>query len=174
MLLPTQRTGIPRIQYDFPPETFGEKEIRLQRRTRVKDAFTRCWTSYKERAWLKDELRPISGVNATTFNGWEVTLVDSLDTLHIMGMKHEVNEAIEAVANIDFSTSPHGQLSLFEVTVRYLGGLIGAYDLTENKILQGKAVQLGEMLYHAFDTPKHMPVLHWNLTMAAEGQEQQP
>ena len=172
--LPTQRVKIPQIQHEFAPETNGEKELRLRRQTRVKDAFTRCWTSYKERAWLTDELKPISGMNATTFGGWGVTLVDSLDTLHIMGMKDEMNKAIEAIATIDFSTSAHGQLSLFEVTIRYLGGLIGAYDLTGIKILREKAVQLGEMLYHAFDTPNHMPVLQWNLTMAAEGQEQLP
>lgn len=47
----------------------------------VKDAFTRCWSAYKSRAWMADEVTPLSGTTRNGFGGWGATLVDSLDAL---------------------------------------------------------------------------------------------
>lgn len=170
----TRKEPYPRIQHEFQPESTVRRDGRLARRQKVKESFVRCWRSYKERAWLKDELTPVSGSSRNTFGGWAATLVDALDTLFIMDMKEEFRDAVKAVATIDFSTSPDEKVNLFETTIRYLGGLLGAYDLSHEKVLLEKAVQLGDMLYHAFDTPNHMPVLHWNLTEAARGGQQLP
>ena len=90
------------------------------------------------------------------------------------GHEGELHDAVNAVASIDFSTSADGKINVFETTIRYLGGLLAAYDLVGDKILLEKAIQIGDMLYHSFDTPSHMPVLHWNITMAAREEEQLP
>jgi mannosyl-oligosaccharide alpha-1,2-mannosidase len=54
---------------------------------------------------------------------------------------------------------------LFETTIRYLGGLLGAYDVSggKYKVLLEKAEELGEVLMGAFDTPNRMPLTyyHW-------------
>ncbi|KAK5130065.1 hypothetical protein LTR08_002498 [Meristemomyces frigidus] len=124
---------------------------------------------------MADELMPLSGGRRAHFGGWAATLVDSLDTLWILGMKNEFWEAVEAVMTIDFSTPADDDattISLFETTIRYLGGLLAAYDLSGDVRLMYKATELGDTLYGAFDTPNRMPVTHWNMLLAASGHKQ--
>jgi mannosyl-oligosaccharide alpha-1,2-mannosidase len=164
---------LPKIQHDFGRESEKEAEVRLQRRETVKACFSRFWEAYKDRAWMKDELLPISGSGQNNFGGWGATLVDTLDTLFIMDLGQDLADAIQAVSNIDFSRVLAAErINIFETTIRFLGGLLAAYDLTHHPVLFGKAIELGELLYHAFDTPNHMPVLHWDWRKAAEGDEQ--
>jgi mannosyl-oligosaccharide alpha-1,2-mannosidase len=163
---------IPSVQHSFGSESGTDLRIRTDRQQAVKNAFTRCWASYRNSAWLKDELSPLSGLSRQSFGGWAATLVDSLDTLYIMGMEDELEEAIEAAATIDFTSSTDNIVNIFETTIRYLGGFLSAYDLTQNKILLNKAVEVGEMLYVAFDTPNHMPITRWDWQKAANGYPQ--
>lgn len=67
---------------------------------------------------MKDALKPISGGYVDQFSGWAATLVDSLDTLWIMGMRDEFYEAVEAVAMIDFGASTSGRVNTFETCIR--------------------------------------------------------
>jgi mannosyl-oligosaccharide alpha-1,2-mannosidase len=121
---------------------------------------------------MKDELMPISGGSKTTFGGWGATLVDSIDALWIMDMKDEFEEAVSAVTQIDFK--PEGTVNMFETTIRYLGGLLAAYDLSDCKEprLLEKAIELGDMVYASFDTPNRMPVTRWNSVKASKAEEQ--
>lgn len=48
-----------------------------------------AYSNYEARAFGHDELRPISGGINDKWGGHGVTLIDSLDTLWIMGMKDE-------------------------------------------------------------------------------------
>lgn len=162
--LPTAKaTAIPKIQYDFPDETLADRKEREQKRAAVRKAFEHAWQGYKEHAWLKDELAPISGNYRDAFGGWAATLVDSLDSLLIMGMHDEFEDALAALDEIDFTTTYEDRVNLFETTIRYLGGLLGAYDLSKGKypVLLKKATELGEILYSAFDTPNRMPMARW-------------
>ncbi|KAH7395669.1 glycosyl hydrolase family 47-domain-containing protein [Cadophora sp. MPI-SDFR-AT-0126] len=163
---------IPRIQHKFDDETPDAKINREKRQLKVKDEFKKAWTGYKSKAWLHDELSPVSGKFRDPFCGWAATLVDTLDTLWIMGLHDEFEEAAKAVDLIDFTTSPRGDIPMFETTIRYLGGLIAAYDVSgaRYKNLLDKAVELAEILIGAFDTPNRMPVLyyHWMPTFASQ------
>jgi mannosyl-oligosaccharide alpha-1,2-mannosidase len=171
--LPTGKPRrLPKVQHDFGTDTVLQDNERWQRQKAVKDTFLRCWSSYKQRAWLKDELAPLSGGYRNAFGGWAATLVDTLDTLHIMGMSQDFDIAVAATKDIDFSTSDEETLNIFETTIRYLGGLLSAYDLSGERILIDKAVELGEMLYVAFDTPNRMPVARWDWRRAAAGNAQ--
>lgn len=122
------------------------------------------WNGYKEHAWLKDELAPISGSYTNTLGGWAATLVDSLDTLWIMDFKDEFEEAVGALQQLDFSSADGDELNIFETTIRYLGGFLGAYDVSNGQYpaLLDKAVELADMLYVAFDTPNRMPITRWH------------
>lgn len=171
--LPTgQPKKFPQIQHDFPVESITDRRTRLERQAAVKQVFLRCWSSYRKKAWLKDELNPISGNFRDRFGGWGVTLVDSLDTLWVMDLEDELTEAIEAVSTIDFKTATEKYIDVFETTIRYLGGLLSAFELTSNKSLLRKAIEIGEMLLVAFDTPNHMPMSRWDWQKAAEGHSQ--
>jgi mannosyl-oligosaccharide alpha-1,2-mannosidase len=163
---------LPRIQFDFPEETESHRAFQESRRAAVRAEFQRTWNSYRKYAWKKDELLPLSGKPLDTFGGWGATLVDSLDTLWIMGFKKEFYEAVDAVARIDFGMSDMNTISVFETTIRYLGGLLSAYDLSQEKVLLDKAVQLGEMLYRAFDTNNNMPMDRLSLAFAKDPESQ--
>ncbi|MCJ1340564.1 hypothetical protein MMC09_005860 [Bachmanniomyces sp. S44760] len=157
-------TGTPqtqaRLQHDFPKETDVERVKREGRQMAVKESFNHSWQGYKDTAWMQDELAPISGGYTTSFGGWAATLVDTLDTLWIMGMYEDLELAIRDAITIDFTTTESDVVNIFETTIRYLGGFLGAYDLSNAKYpeLLTKAKELGEILYRAFDTPNRMPV----------------
>ena len=165
--LPTGRpSAIPRIQYNFKDETSSARIDREKKRSTIKEAFKFTWTGYKEHAWLHDELKPLSGRVHDPFCGWAATLVDSLDTMWIMGLEDDFVQATNAVGEIEFTTSDRGDIPLFETTIRYLGGLVSAYDLSggKYKVLLNKAVELADVLMGAFDTPNRMPSTYyrWN------------
>ncbi|EMD00200.1 glycoside hydrolase family 47 protein [Baudoinia panamericana UAMH 10762] len=145
----------PRIQY--AGKDAGQADT--ERLAIIKQAAQHAWDGYAEMAWGMDEVKPISGRYNNPFNGWGATLVDSLDTLWIMGMKEEFEDALEFVADIDFTTSLRADIPLFETTIRYLGGLLGAYDVSgaQYRVLLDQASSLAEVLYAAFDTPNRMP-----------------
>ena len=121
---------------------------------------------------MRDELSPISGGGRDSFGGWSATLVDALDTLWIMDLKQEFYEAADAAVKIDFRKSTDETVNVFETTIRYLGGFLAAYDLSGEISLLDKAVEVGEMLLVAFDTPNHLPITRWDWKKAANGVRQ--
>ena len=163
-----------KLQHNFEAELPEAKVKRLDRLEAVRATFEHAWQGYKKRAMGKDELLPIDGGAAESFGGWGATLVDTLDTLWIMGMKDEFEDAVVAVIDIDFNTSNQETISVFETTIRYLGGLLAAHDLTEGAypVLLEKAIEVGELLYCAFDTPNRMPATRWSWKEALEGADQ--
>lgn len=168
ILLPTGAPKpIPKIQFDFPPEPPAAKATREARLAEIKAEMVRAWSGYRAHAWMHDELSPVTRSFRDPFCGWAATLVDSLDTLWIMGLRDEFDEAALAVADIDFTYSPtRNDIPVFETTIRYLGGLLAAYDVSGGEaggyaILLEKAEELAEILMGAFDTPNRMPVLYY-------------
>ncbi|KAK5061123.1 hypothetical protein LTR84_007665 [Exophiala bonariae] len=163
--MPTgQPKALPRVQHTFGKESSTKKSERLRRQTAVRESFKHAWHGYKNVSLPHDELKPISKGAGDPFNGWGATLVDSLDTLWIMGLHDEFEEAVGHVKNIDFKTTTRKDIPLFETTIRYLGGLIAAYDLSKSKhkVLLDKAVELADVLMGAFDTPNRMPIGYYN------------
>ncbi|KAK3185767.1 hypothetical protein K4F52_005423 [Lecanicillium sp. MT-2017a] len=142
------------------------------RRRAIKDVFVRTWKAYRKYAWKKDELMPKSRRGRTTFSGWGAQLIDALDALWIMDLKAEFHEAVRAVAKIDWSKTDGKEINVFEVTIRYLGGLIAAYDLSQEPVLLRKAIELGDALYAAFDTPNRLPPPRLDYKKAKEGRQQ--
>lgn len=72
--------------------------INIKRRDIVKDVMLHAWTSYEKYAWGKDELKPQSRNGVDSFGGMGATLVDSLDTLFIMGLDVQFKRATENIA----------------------------------------------------------------------------
>lgn len=155
--------NVPKIQHDFGPETEEQKKLREERQARVKESFVHAWNGYKEHAWGKDEVSPVSGSYRNSFGGWGATLVDSMDTLWIMGLKDDFQRCLTAVAEIDWARNDEEVVNVFETTIRYLGGLLAAYDISDEAypLLLKRAVDLGEVLYKSFDTPNRMPMTRW-------------
>lgn len=78
--LPSPSTrDIPAIQYQsWPAEQRQSRDVRRERLAHVRSNFTHAWKGYKDHAWLRDEVLPISGDAHDPFGGWAATLVDSL------------------------------------------------------------------------------------------------
>ncbi|KAF9908935.1 hypothetical protein EC991_009234 [Linnemannia zychae] len=160
------KTSLKKIQFQFPVES---REARLERETRLKavrDGFEHAWKGYKEHAWGHDEVLPVSGGHRDNFNGWGATMIDSLDTLVIMGFNDEFDEALEWVRKeFDMTKNPETQHQFFETVIRYLGGFLSTYDLTGEKALLDKAEELGNHLLNAFKS-KYFPNGRFAITEA--------
>ncbi len=167
--LPTSHVQVPPIQHAFEPEGRSDAARRIPRQKAVLAAFQRCWQNYKAHAWLKDELEPLTGTGKNTYGGWAATLIDSLDTLWIMGLKAEFLDAVRAVADLDWANTTVTACNMFETNIRHLGGLLAAYDLSQEQALLTKAVELGDMLYAGFDTPNRIPAFWLDFEQAKQG-----
>ena len=131
------------------------------RLARDKEAFMKSWKIYKDYGYGHDEVRPISHEVLDPFNGWSATLIDSIDTLHLMGEDEEVKEAIKFLQRVNFKQSYRNAIPIFENVIRVLGGMLTAYDITEDKSVLQNCEDLAHLLMEAFDTPNRMPLLHY-------------
>ncbi|XP_016987331.1 endoplasmic reticulum mannosyl-oligosaccharide 1,2-alpha-mannosidase [Drosophila rhopaloa] len=132
-----------------------------ERQSAVVAAFKHSWAGYKKYAWGHDNLKPISQYSHEWF-GLGLTIVDSLDTMYIMGLDDEFKEARDWVENsLRFDTKR--DVNLFEVTIRVLGGLLSAYHLSGDTMFLAKAAELGNRLLPAFLSPSNIPYSDVNL-----------
>ena len=130
---------------------------------RVKDEMRHAWQGYKQYAWGHDALNPLSKKPRDWYaHSLLMTPVDALDTLVIMGLKTEADEARELIAT-QLSFDQDMEVQNFEITIRLLGGLISAYQLTGDDRLLAKADDLGRRLLPVFESPTGMPYTHVNL-----------
>ncbi|KAJ5725368.1 Mannosyl-oligosaccharide alpha-1-2-mannosidase [Penicillium malachiteum] len=140
----------------------------------VKEAFQHAWNGYMKYAFPHDELHPVSNGYGDSRNGWGASAVDALSTAIIMGNADAVNTILDHVAKIDY-TQTSDQVSLFETTIRYLGGMLSGYDLltgpasslvSDDRVdtLLTQSKNLGDVLKFAFDTPSGVPYNGLNIT----------
>ncbi|VDM79598.1 unnamed protein product [Strongylus vulgaris] len=104
---------------------------------KVVEMMIHAWSGYKNYSWGENELRPVSKSfnKREIFGGREMpaTIVDAADTLFIMGLKEEYEEARDYIKkNFDMSKAT-GTLSVFETNIRFLGGLLSLYALTKEE-----------------------------------------
>lgn len=136
----------------------------------VRDEMRWAWRNYRERAWGKDQIKPISG-------GFEsfplkdhhlgLTLVEALDTLWVMGLDAEFREGVVWVtANLDFNVD--GEVSVFETSIRLVGGLLSAWHASGDPALLAKARDLADRLLPSFEaSPLGIPHRYINLRTGA-------
>ncbi|XP_024197034.1 mannosyl-oligosaccharide 1,2-alpha-mannosidase MNS1 isoform X2 [Rosa chinensis] len=136
--------------------------LNVERRNAVKDAMVHAWTCYEKYAWGRDELQPQTKDAADTFGGLGATLVDSLDTLYIMGLDQQFQRAREWVAT-SLNFNKNYEASVFETTIRVIGGLLSAYDLSDDKLFLDKARDIADRLLPAWNTPSGIPYNMINL-----------
>uniref|UniRef100_A0A8C8GLJ1 alpha-1,2-Mannosidase n=1 Tax=Oncorhynchus tshawytscha TaxID=74940 RepID=A0A8C8GLJ1_ONCTS len=160
--------NLPVIQYVRPPGATGHEPSdpeTKERRAKIKEMMTFAWDSYKRYAWGSNELRPVSkqGHSSNLFGSIKgATIVDALDTLYIMEMFEDFDMATEWVEkNLDFNVN--AEVSVFEVNIRFVGGLLSAYYLSGKEVFRRKAIELGEKLLPAFKTPTGIPWALLNL-----------
>jgi mannosyl-oligosaccharide alpha-1,2-mannosidase len=135
----------------------------------VKAQMAWAWDAYRAQAWGKDEIKPISG-GASSFplkdRHLGLSLIEALDTLWVMGLDSRFQAGVDWVkANLDFDVD--GEVSVFETSIRFVGGLLSAHHACGNAVLLAKAKDLADRLLPAFDTPTGMPYRRINLKTGA-------
>lgn len=149
---------VPVIDLELPDDHSNE---RSSKQREISKAFLHAWKSYKRYAWGHDELKPVSK-GWIDWMGLGLTIVDSLDTLWIMGLKDEFRIARNWVAdNLTFARDAN--LQLFEVVIRELGGLLSAYHLSGDQVFLTKAIQLGNALLPCLKLENGIPCTRINL-----------
>lgn len=143
-------------------ELLASDETSRERAARVRGAMEHCWKSYREHAWGMDEVHPRSGSGQNNWGGMAFTLVDALDTLYVMDMMTEFADATDWVRQ-HLSFAVGHTVSVFETTIRALGGLLSAYDLSGESVFLAKAKDLADRLVKSFDTPSGVPMAQINL-----------
>jgi mannosyl-oligosaccharide alpha-1,2-mannosidase len=137
-----------------------------------------AWRQYREHCWGKDQIRPISG-------GFEsfplknhhlgLSLIEALDTLWVMGLDEEFGEGVEWVKrNLDFDVD--GEVSVFETSIRLVGGLLSAWHACGDPVLLARARDCADRLLLSFEaSPIGIPHRFVNLrTGALRGEETNP
>ncbi|CAD7966420.1 unnamed protein product [Amoebophrya sp. A25] len=122
----------------------------------VRKEMVHCWRGYKSTAWGRDEVRPVTG-GGHNWVSIGITILDSLDTIYLMDLQQEFAEGEDFVRNLDFAAVRSGYHSLFEVTIRGLGGLLSAFSLSGHDIFLTKAADLGQRLMRAFVLESGLP-----------------
>ncbi|OHS94442.1 Mannosyl-oligosaccharide 1,2-alpha-mannosidase MNS2 [Tritrichomonas foetus] len=131
----------------------------------VKEAFLHAFHGYSNTCWGQDEIQPISNTCKNTL-GAGLTIVDSLTTLYIMNLTDEYQKAREFVAN-DFR--PNGSWSLFEFIIRFIGGFISIYQLTNDKLYLDKAVECADAVFPLFDSETGFYTSNFVLETGSDG-----
>ncbi|XDB55805.1 PREDICTED: endoplasmic reticulum mannosyl-oligosaccharide 1,2-alpha-mannosidase isoform X3 [Capra hircus] len=129
---------------EFPPRP-SPKAARIQpnpasqnaRQKAVVDAFLHAWAGYRKFAWGHDELKPLTRSFSEWF-GLGLTLIDALDTMWILGLKKEFQEARNWVSK-RLLFQKDVDVNLFESTIRILGGLLSAFHLSGDVLFLKKA-----------------------------------
>ncbi|XP_057423847.1 alpha-mannosidase I MNS4 isoform X2 [Lotus japonicus] len=157
----------------------GEEAKQL--RDEVREMFYHAFNGYMDHAFPLDELKPLSCKGEDTIGGYALTLIDSLDTLALLGDRQRFAASVEWIGkNLRFDINK--TVSVFETTIRVLGGLISAHliasdyatgmrvPLYDNQLLN-LAEDLARRLLPAFDTPTGIPFGSVNLLYGVDKHE---
>ncbi|KAI3814312.1 hypothetical protein L1987_19063 [Smallanthus sonchifolius] len=158
--------------------TFEEAK---QLRDEVSGMFYHAFNGYMDHAFPRDELKPLSCEGEDTLGGYALTLIDSLDTLALLGDKDRFTSSVEWISkNLRFDINK--TVSLFETTIRILGGLLSAHLIAsdystgmqipsyDDELLH-LAEDLARRLLPAFDTPTGIPFGSVNLLHGVDENE---
>lgn len=96
----------------------------------VKKMFYHGYNNYMEKAFPMDELMPLTCAGRQTWFSQALTLIDSLDTLAIIGDFNEFKKGVSwVISNLNFDRNI--SVSVFETNIRIIGGLLSAHLLIE-------------------------------------------
>nr|BAN20892.1 mannosyl-oligosaccharide alpha-1,2-mannosidase, putative [Riptortus pedestris] len=152
----------------------------------AREMFYHAYRAYMDNAYPADELMPLScegryrgshpsrGDLDDTLGNFSLSLIDTLDTLVVLGDLAEFEHAVKLVIR-DVTFDSDVTVSVFETNIRVLGGLLSAHilaDYVKEKIgvmqwyrgeLLEMAKDIGYRLLPAFNTTTGIPQARVNL-----------
>ncbi|XP_055334763.1 mannosyl-oligosaccharide 1,2-alpha-mannosidase IA-like [Paramacrobiotus metropolitanus] len=137
----------------------------VYRQNVVKQMMKFAWDNYVKYAWGDNELRPVSRTGfagSAPFGDGKLglTIIDSLDTLFLMGLTNEFDAATEWVTRQFKIRNAKSTFSVFEANIRLLGGFLSAHALSGRRVFLDKAIETADTLLLAFNTTSGLP---WSL-----------
>nr|XP_023014026.1 ER degradation-enhancing alpha-mannosidase-like protein 3 isoform X1 [Leptinotarsa decemlineata]XP_023014028.1 ER degradation-enhancing alpha-mannosidase-like protein 3 isoform X2 [Leptinotarsa decemlineata] len=162
------------------------KEERIGLREEARDMFYHAYNAYMYNAYPADELMPLScagryrGVSPNrgdiddSLGNFSLTLIDTLDTLVILGDLEEFEHAVKLIIK-DVTFDNDVVVSVFETNIRVVGGLLSAHILSEylqqrdgimpwyKGELLNMAKDVGYRLLPAFNTTTGIPHARVNM-----------
>nr|XP_022322895.1 ER degradation-enhancing alpha-mannosidase-like protein 3 [Crassostrea virginica] len=178
------------IYEDSVVQCMSNSQKREMRDT-VEEMFDHAYGSYMKYAFPADELMPLSckgryrgtepsrGDVDDTLGNFTLTLIDTLDTLAVMGQVEKFESAVKLV--IDYAKFDSDIIvSVFETNIRVLGGLLGGHVMATyfkrkrramewyNGELLMMAKDVGFRLLPAFNTTTGIPYPRINLKHGME------
>ncbi|XP_032293845.1 ER degradation-enhancing alpha-mannosidase-like protein 3 isoform X2 [Drosophila virilis] len=171
----------------IPTQNMSHKE-RAELREEAREMFYHAYHAYMENAYPADELMPLSckgryrGVTPSRgdmddiLGNFSMTLVDTLDTLVLLGDFAEFEYAVKLVIR-DVQFDSDIIVSVFETNIRMVGGLLSAHILAEYLQKQADVMhwykgemlemarELGYRLLPAFNTTTGIPHARVNLRL---------
>ncbi|XP_053623709.1 ER degradation-enhancing alpha-mannosidase-like protein 3 [Plodia interpunctella] len=175
-----------------PTSSHMSSKERFSLREEARKMFYHAYNAYMDNAYPADELMPLSckgrwkGITPSrgdmddTLGNFSLTLVDSLDTLAVMGDFSEFSRAMKLVIK-DVTFDHDIVVSVFETNIRVVGGLLSAHVIAtslqpEVPVLQwysgellAMAEDLGRRLLPAFNTSTSIPHANVNLRHGIRG-----
>ncbi|GER25487.1 Mannosyl-oligosaccharide 1,2-alpha-mannosidase IA [Striga asiatica] len=157
------------------------REEAEQLRDEVREMFYHAFDGYMEHAFPHDELKPLSCGGEDTLGGYALTLIDSLDTLALLGDQERFSTSVEWIGkSLRFDINK--TVSVFETTIRILGGLLSAHLIASDyktgmnvpsydDELLNLAEDLARRMLPAFDTPTGIPFGSVNLMHGVDENE---
>jgi ER degradation enhancer, mannosidase alpha-like 2 len=129
----------------------------------VRAEFLRAWHAYKKYAWGHDALKPLTRQPHDWYGeSLALTPIDSLDSLILLGLEDEADSTRHYIdTSVSFDKDVF--VSNFEITIRALGGLLSAHQMTGDRRLLELAEDLATRLMPVFDSPTGMPYRFVNL-----------
>jgi mannosyl-oligosaccharide alpha-1,2-mannosidase len=139
---------VPAAHKGVDAEAHADAATQKKRCAAIQAGIKHAWDGYEQHAWGRDNLAPVSGAGSDGSFRHAVTMVDSLDTLWLAGLKSEFNRAVDWLkTNLPNRIANLGSdVSVFETTIRSLGGLEGAYALSKNPDLLKLSQLMGDRL----------------------------
>lgn len=93
---PEIKTG--KFEYQVPDDLKEDyHNLNEYRSEYLRNAFCFAWANYREKAWGFDEIQPKSGQGNNAWGGVGITILDTVDTLVLMGLNEEEKKARDFV-----------------------------------------------------------------------------
>ena len=137
----------------------GDSQLWSERQSAVVHAFQYAWKAYETYAWGMDHLLPLSRKGEDWFH-LGLTIIDAMDTMYLMGLEEPLKRCEAWVEHAFHPATVTQDVNLFETTIRVLGGLLSMHALTGDPrgLYRQRAVELGDRLLGAFETPTGIPL----------------
>ncbi|GAM23395.1 hypothetical protein SAMD00019534_065700 [Acytostelium subglobosum LB1] len=157
------------INYSTLPAQLPIDELKAILKNDIKDMFYHGYDCYMKYAFPMDELKSLSCKGSDTFGKYALTYIDTLVTLLVVGGNTTEFEKGVKWLSESLTFDKDMTVSVFETNIRILGGLLSAHLYAEKVlpdykgVLLPRALDIGERLLVAFDTPTGIPYGSVNL-----------